>query len=33
MASSSAGMMVQPQVNSAFFLGVDRDSRCSMRSW
>src|SRR5690349_24685273 len=33
MASSSAAMMVQPQVNSSFFLGVDRDSRWVMRSW
>ena len=33
MASSSASMMLQPQVNSTFFLGVERDSRWPMRSW
>ena len=33
MASSSAGMIVQPQVNSMVLRGEDRPSRWPMRSW
>ena len=33
MASSSAAVIIQPQVNSTFRRGEDRDSRCLMRSW
>jgi hypothetical protein len=33
IASSSAGRMVQPQVNSIVMRFVDRESRCFTRSW
>ena len=33
MASSSAGMIVQPQVNSMVLRGEDSDRRWPMRSW
>ena len=33
MASSSAAVIIQPQVNSAFRRGEDMASRCLMSSW
>ena len=33
MASSSASVIIHPQVNSTFLRGEDRDSRCPMSSW
>ena len=33
MASSSAAVIIHPQVNSTFLRAEDRASRCSMRSW
>ena len=33
MASSSAAVIIQPQVNSTVRRGEDSDSRCLMSSW